>query len=245
MRDAVALAAAFQVFSRNETASELDGALLVNQVLDPSVDVEAVRSHLNGLTPPAGVPAWEHLSALGFRGDEQTYQDLANSQLSCVLERKRGIPITLAVVLLQLARAQGEPAFGLNAPGHFLSRIGEHVVDPFSMSVLEIGGDLEPAGPVDVALRMLNNVKQIFSGAARHSEALDIVDYQLAMVSVPGMRAMLLLEKAELWRTLGVADLAVETFEAARAAAPEDAQLGRVCEARILQLKRFEPITRH
>ena len=245
MNDSAALTAAFRAFSRNEAATELDGALLVNQVLDPTVDVEAVRRHLNDLAPPAGVPVWEHLSALGFRGDDQTYQDLANSQLACVLERRKGIPITLAVVLLQLARARGEPAFGLNTPGHFLSRIGEYVVDPFSMSVLEMSGEMEPAGPVDVALRMLNNVKQIFSGAGRQSEALDIVDYQLAMMSVPGMRAMLLLEKAELWRTLGVADLAVETFEAARAAAPEDAQLGKVCEARIAQLKRSGPMTRH
>lgn len=233
------LVEAFADLSANGESCELDAALLVNVALDPSLDVAAVRADIDRLMPDAEVPVWQHLSALGFKGDEHSYHDLANSRMDAVLARRRGIPITLAVLLVHLARQRGEPAVGLNAPGHFLSRIGMQVIDPFSMQVLPVGGDIEPAGPVDIALRMLNNIKQILTATGEQARALDMVDYQLALLrdtASPQKVALLMLEKGEYWRALGAPELAVGCYEEASDLSGDGTEIATVCRARIAQL---------
>jgi len=56
----------------------------------------------------------------GFWGDTDTYDAPENSFLDRVLARKKGLPITLAVVYLEVARRAGVPLFGVSFPGHFL-----------------------------------------------------------------------------------------------------------------------------
>ena len=56
----------------------------------------------------------------GFRGNARAYNDPANSLLDVVLERRLGIPITLAVVMIEVARRVGVDAVGIGMPGHFL-----------------------------------------------------------------------------------------------------------------------------
>lgn len=56
----------------------------------------------------------------GFAGDRESYYDPRNNFLNDVLERRRGIPITLAVVMLEAAGAAGVPMVGVGFPGHFL-----------------------------------------------------------------------------------------------------------------------------
>lgn len=77
---------------------------------------------------------------LGFRGNRERYTDVRNSCLNQVLERRTGIPITLAVVYIEAARRAGLRAEGINFPGHFLVRVwdaaigdAEHglIIDPF------------------------------------------------------------------------------------------------------------------
>ncbi len=233
------LVEAFAALSANADSRELDAALLVNQALNPDIDVVAVQADIERLTPADSVPVWEHLAALGFRGDEHSYHDLANSRMDAVLARRRGIPITLAVLLVHLARQRGEPAVGLNAPGHFLSRIGMQVIDPFTMRVLPVDGDIEPAGPVDIALRMLNNIKQILTASGDQARALDMVDYQLALLrdtASPQNVALLLLEKGEYWRSIGAPELAVDCYEEASSLSGEGTEIATVCQARIAQL---------
>ena len=235
---------AFQALPAQPDADELDSALLVNQALKPDLDVEMVRAEVMALAPDAGVPVWEHLAALGFRGDDSSYHSLDNSCISEVLLRRRGIPITLSVLLLSIARSQGLPALGLNAPGHFLSQIGEHVIDPFSMQVMQIDGVIEPAGPVEVAVRMLNNVKHNLVATGETARALDMLDYQLAMLdghSAAQNVAMLLLEKGEYWRTLGANDLAVEAYLAAAERAGAGSEIATVCQARVERLAGASP----
>ena len=233
------LVEAFAALSASADSSELDAALLINVALEPGLDVAAVRDGIARLAPDADVPVWEHLSALGFRGDDHSYHDLANSRMDAVLARRRGIPITLSVLLVHLARQRGEPAVGLNAPGHFLSRIGAQVIDPFTMQVMPVGGDIEPAGPVDVALRMLNNIKQILTATGEQARALDMVDYQLALLrdtAAPQKVALLLLEKGEYWRALGAPDLAVGCYGEAADLSGEGTEIATVCRARMAQL---------
>ncbi len=71
----------------------------------------------------------------GFAGDAETYDDLQNASLIRVLDRRKGLPITLSILYLHAARAQGWLAHGLAFPGHFLVALegagGRIVIDPF------------------------------------------------------------------------------------------------------------------
>jgi regulator of sirC expression with transglutaminase-like and TPR domain len=76
------------------------------------------------------------LAREGFSGDEQSYEDPRNSFLDRVLERRRGLPITLSVLAVHLGRHAGVPLHGIGFPGHFLVgmrlRDAEPIVlDPF------------------------------------------------------------------------------------------------------------------
>ena len=77
---------------------------------------------------------------LGFAGNVNNYYDRHNSYLHSVLNTRRGIPITLALVYIELASQIGLKASGVSFPGHFLiklrmptgDRLGDVVIDPFS-----------------------------------------------------------------------------------------------------------------
>jgi regulator of sirC expression with transglutaminase-like and TPR domain len=73
---------------------------------------------------------------LGFRGNADNYYDPRNSYLNEVIDRRRGIPITLAVLYLEIGRRIELPMQGVSFPGHFLVRLpmrgGTLVLDPFS-----------------------------------------------------------------------------------------------------------------
>ncbi len=73
---------------------------------------------------------------IGFRGNEQDYYDPRNSFLNEVLDRRTGLPISLACVYMEVARRLGGPVEGIGFPGHFLAKWvlpdgNEVVVDPF------------------------------------------------------------------------------------------------------------------
>jgi regulator of sirC expression with transglutaminase-like and TPR domain len=131
------------------------------QDANPGLDLQAVLDDLDGLAQrlrrrlPADAAALQRLRALnryvfeelGFAGNVNDYYDPANSYLDQVLARRRGIPISLAVVYLELAQQIGLRASGISFPGHFLVRVrlqgaaltqgaagasgGDVVMDPF------------------------------------------------------------------------------------------------------------------
>jgi regulator of sirC expression with transglutaminase-like and TPR domain len=126
-----------------------------------------------------------------FHGNDRDYYDPRNSFLNDVLERRTGIPITLAVVLVEVCRRAGVEARGVSFPGHFLVRVtttrGALLVDPFDGRLLgraelralyeRATGEardpdaalLEPATKRQILVRMLNNLRGIY--AARGDEA--------------------------------------------------------------------------
>lgn len=153
-----------------------------------------------------------------YRGDSETYDDLQNADLARVIERRKGLPVALAILYLHIARTQGWSATGLAFPGHFLIRIGmdgaQHVVDPFNEGTIRDAADLrkllrqvagseaelvpayfDPVSDRDVLLRLENNVRlrlvkrEDWPGAAR---SLD------RMLAIAPDRAELLLEAGEL-----------------------------------------------
>jgi regulator of sirC expression with transglutaminase-like and TPR domain len=130
---------------------------------------------------------------LGFAGNVNDYYDAKNSYLHCVLQTRRGIPITLAVLYVEIATQVGLHASGVSFPGHFLVKLrmpqGEVVIDPFTgqsmsrealeallvpyrrrqslpgSSSLPLALFLQPATPREIVARMLRNLKEIHRSA--------------------------------------------------------------------------------
>jgi len=116
---------------------------------------------------------------LGFAGNVDAYYDPDNSYLHRVIETRRGIPISLAVLFVELARGVGLDARGVGFPGHFLVRVDLEdevaIIDPFTGSVLDhdllahladAHGQsaerlLAPATASQILARMLHNLRQI------------------------------------------------------------------------------------
>lgn len=143
----------------------------------------------------------------GFRGNREQYDDVRNSLLGMVLERKRGIPITLAVVYMTVARAAGVDVMGVAFPGHFLMRTPRDagddaplILDPFDegreldRGALEVllarhaGGDarletglLLPCSTRQIVVRMLNNMKRLYVGARSFPQAWRVTDLLVAL----------------------------------------------------------------
>jgi hypothetical protein len=102
----------------------------------------------------------------GFAGDAEEYDDPANSMLDLVLERRRGLPIVLSVVYVEVARRAGVALAGVGLPGHYVvGHFGASpplLLDPFAGGA-PVGGDpspdlVRPWGAHETALRMLNNL---------------------------------------------------------------------------------------
>jgi regulator of sirC expression with transglutaminase-like and TPR domain len=163
----------------------------------PSLDVHAYLARLDALAAAAAprlagsAPDAERAEGLlrflfqeqGLHGDEKSYDDPRNSYLNEVLDRRTGIPITLSLVLVEVARRVGLALCGVSFPGHFLVKLDGpplRVLDPFFGRVLELsecrarlhaalGPDavfeperhLRAATPREILVRMLTNLKHL------------------------------------------------------------------------------------
>jgi regulator of sirC expression with transglutaminase-like and TPR domain len=167
---------------------------------------------------------------LGFRGNADDYYDPRNSYLNEVIDRRRGIPITLAVLYLEIGRRIELPLEGVSFPGHFLVRLpmrgGTLVLDPFSggmpQSEAELrerlkrvvpkgvpAGDLpldpflEPAGNRQILARVLRNLKGVYREKDRPDQLLKVLDRMILVA--PDAPAELrdrgyVYERMECWR---------------------------------------------
>jgi regulator of sirC expression with transglutaminase-like and TPR domain len=227
-------------------------ALALAMCRQGNTDLTWYRSHLRTLgddvgtyyaaeVEPYGVdPAVKALSTViselhGYHGDQLTYDDRQNADLIRVIDRRKGLPVSLGLIYMHAARAQGWSISGLNFPGHFLVRLdieGERaVLDPFAggavlspMDLKEkyIGmlGDRASFGPSryrpvsdrDVLLRLQNNLKLRYLRDDRPDRALNVLE---TMLKIAPDRPFLLREaalmKAELQMT-GEAIAALERY---------------------------------
>ena len=141
----------------------------------------------------------------GLRGNHDDYYDARNSFLNDVLDRKLGIPITLSVVYMDVARRVGFPIAGTGMPGHFLLKhydvmSGEIIIDPFNRGRIvgnaecqqrlnEIySGEIElrpeflqPVTHREILTRMLNNLRQIYFTRRNFPKGLMVLDLLLAI----------------------------------------------------------------
>jgi regulator of sirC expression with transglutaminase-like and TPR domain len=251
-----ALLDAFHRCRTDPAADEGRVAALVAGVLDERLDPAAIEADLQRLASgcATGVAPWDYLAELGFSGNSEDYTALDNSNLARVLGSRRGIPITLGVVLIRVARAAGHRATGINFPGHFVVEVDDVLVDPFALRPLDRAQLLErlppatreparrtlfaPASAVAVGLRMLNNVKLVFSRQGAWDRALDVLDAQLRLA--PGQFA-LHIERGDAWQRLGMVAPALEAFQRAlvlvsSAATPEAEQVRLAVRARLDEL---------
>ena len=154
----------------------------------PWVDEQMARLDGIATTCPEGLDGlMAHLfgvgdGALGLRGDVEGYAEPANSFLDQVLDRRRGIPITLSVLAMAIGRRTGVPLVGIGMPGHFLVRHEAQprvLLDCFDGGRRLTSGDceailqriygpgtdldlawLDPVPPRDIVVRILTNLRQ-------------------------------------------------------------------------------------
>ncbi len=199
-----------------------EAALVIAREEYPALDIAAYLERIDAMAQTlrarlrADIAPMEKLALLnrylfeelGFAGNSNDYYDPRNSYLNEVIDRKLGIPITLAVLFIEVGRRIGLPLSGVSFPGHFLVkcalRDGAVVIDPYAkgaslgikdlqkrLRVLSGGMDIVPeavmrlltvAQPADILARMLRNLKAIYSERGEggdQAKALTIVNHVL------------------------------------------------------------------
>ena len=140
---------------------------------------------------------------LGFIGDSEHYDHPNNSMLDLVLSRRRGLPILLSVVYVEVARRAGIPLAGVGLPGHFV--VGHFGADPPILVDAFGGGQIvepnvraeliEPWSSHDIAMRMLNNLVGAFQ---RRGQLVLSIHAARLRLQLPASPALIATNRAEL-----------------------------------------------
>jgi regulator of sirC expression with transglutaminase-like and TPR domain len=202
----------------DEHFAQLEAAAAVAQAAEPDLDIQGVLAQVDTLAArlkqriaadTAPLQRLRYLNRfffqeLGFAGNVNDYYDPGNSYLHRVLATRRGIPITLALIYVEIAQQIGLEARGVSFPGHFLIKLkmpqGEVVIDPFNGRSLSrddlderiapyrrrhglvgdaevpLGLFLQTATPRAVVARVLRNLKEIHRGAEDWGRLLPVLD---------------------------------------------------------------------
>jgi regulator of sirC expression with transglutaminase-like and TPR domain len=221
-----------------------EGALLISALVEPSEDLDAGREAVAALAARVAAAADRDeapLSALrrvlfaeeGFRGDEESYDLPTNSSVARVLARRRGMPITLSIVTVEVARLAGLRLTGVGLPGHFVvggPDLPEGMfLDPFDGGVLyetqalssrlgAIFGSpvaldpevLRPDPPRAILARVLSNLRRSYERRSRWEEALTALEFAEALEP---RNPALWRERGLLLLKCGKADEALEALE--------------------------------
>jgi regulator of sirC expression with transglutaminase-like and TPR domain len=232
-----------------------EAALWIAAEANPAVDVAARLAEIDSLAErvrnhvgPGGNVA-DRVDRLndglfvheGFAGNVEQYSDPRNSFLDAVLERRTGIPITLAVVYIEVGRRLGLDVSGVGFPGHFLAKVktttGEIVIDPFFGRILSpehcaerlrrIGASPEQFDRAILASvthrailrRLLVNLKHGYVGQRDWERALGCCDRILMLVPDEPVE---LRDRGLIYRELECFGAALEDIDRFYRQAPED-----------------------
>jgi len=203
-----------EIASLEEDLFPLDRAALAIPLEDyPTVDIDACLRELDRLAASADMLAGNNRDPLnlleclnevifvqeGLRGNTEDYYDPRNSFLNEVLDRKLGIPISLSIIYMEVARRISLPILGVGLPGHFIVKYeGQNrrvLVDPFNQgrfltedqcqelldrvyggSVTVQPSFLQPMEKKAIISRMLFNLKGIYYQKEDYYRALSIVE---------------------------------------------------------------------
>lgn len=247
-----ALLVAHTAYRDLDVPSCLDGVRVLSEQLRtrlaPEASVQDKLAELNQLL----------YGDLRFGPDTDNYYDPRNSFLNDVLTRRRGIPITLSVLYIELGRSVGLDLDGVAFPGHFLVRCevdgGMVIIDAYhhgkSLSLDDLrerlqqsqGAELpdehllpllEPARPRDIVLRMLRNLKGIYLEGRQHGEALTVVDWLVVLDpdSAPDLR-----DRGLVYEALECSRAALADYEAYMRRAPEADDIDKI-RGRALEMR--------
>jgi len=167
---------------------------------------DTVRSRVRGRQPQAILA---HLHEVlfdeeGFVGDNEDYHSPLNSYLPAVLNRKKGLPITLSLVYKTVAERLGLRVYGVGLPGHFLVGLDsdgtQSLIDPFAGGRLVtideahervqemFGAEVEwsdeylrPASNRHWLTRMLQNLLNVFGEASRYADVAAILEMEMLL----------------------------------------------------------------
>lgn len=229
---------------RNQAVNLDEAALELAQVEFPGLAIEPFLGLLDshaaelserltntGSGPDFVATANQYLfEELGFHGNTRNYYDARNSCLNEVLTARTGIPITLSLVYMEIARRLGKPVHGIGLPGHFVVRYDDGVystfIDPFhggrlltaeqcfkvarEAAGVELELDaraLEPVSNRQILFRMINNLRRAYQERGATGKALEILG--LLLQANPN--------SAEEYRQRGLIHLQAEHMTAARA----------------------------
>lgn len=218
-------------------------ALSIGLDVYPDMDIEEQSSRFDSLTneirehlPESRDPQetletiCTYLFALcGFHGNTEEYYDPRNSYLNDVLDRRSGIPISLSIIVMEVARRCGFPLFGVSMPGHFLSKYEdfrtEFFIDAFNSGAIlsrercaqqfrRVLGEtatfdpvyLEPSTKRSTLVRMLNNLKNVYAHRSDFEMALRMTEKILTLAPDDASeirdRGFLWMKQGDLWKAV-------------------------------------------
>lgn len=191
-------------------------ALLIAATEYPQLDVEAqldrFRVLAGRLQLEESATPWNHIRAInqllfadeGFAGNDDEYDDPRNSYLNDVLDRKKGIPITLSLVTMEVAKLNHLSVEGVSFPGHFLVKYvapGQDIyLDPYHAGAIltyedcaellraQYGAEAEMKAeflavstPKQILARMLNNLKGSYFRRRHYDRVLTLIEMSLSI----------------------------------------------------------------
>jgi len=212
----------FAEFVSREQFDLAEASLMLAQDIYPDVDIPAYLGRLDNIAVTIkkrladDAFAEQKVIALNyylfnemrFSGNVEDYYDPRNSYLNEVMERRTGIPITLAIVYLEVGKRLGLNLKGVSFPGHFLVKLavkrGQLVLDPFTGGEAQSEADLrqrlaqvlppakagqalldqylEAATPRQIVARVLRNLKNIYMQTGKLESALAVMHRMLLVV---------------------------------------------------------------
>lgn len=254
----------------NEEIDTVGAAFLIARTAYPNLDETGYRRSLAVMSKklrsrlyPGDHPAEaiEKLNRIlfeqeGFDGSRHDYYEPDNSYLNRVMDRKRGIPITLSLIYTEVGRLAGLNLHGVGMPGHFITALqhetGRILIDPFNQGNIlseekcrEMVKDrlsgrsvlkeqwLNPAKPREVIARMLRNLKAIYLHTNNNRKAFEMLHW-LLILNPDAHRERV--ERGMLYEAMGNTDRAVLDFERYLELAPNAADADQI-QSRIQKLK--------
>lgn len=189
------LAQAALLYAR-DAYPDLDPALYLNQLDEWAADI---RSDIATSIDPIATLNRFLFDDLRFHGNQSFYGDPRNSYLNQVIDRRLGLPITLSVLYLEVARRSGLQVEGIGLPGHFIvrhvERGGVRFIDPFHQGrqltsedcrnlVVDLSNGalefrpamLEPVDTRQILTRMLTNLKNAYVQEQQFDRAVPVVE---------------------------------------------------------------------
>ena len=218
MNDFDPFAAEWVTYAKSPQYTLVEKCLKLSQVLEfPELDIteyvkklrtfeQGLHEHVSDIKNPIYLVSMVNeymFDILGFEGDDDDYYNPRNNFLNVVIDKRSGIPITLSIIYIEVARSIGLELRPVGFPGHFLVKYSEELIlDPFNRgSLLDIedlqdildatfgeGVEFEPEylndiEPEKILIRILRNLKGSYTESFNYEKAMHCINMVLGLES--------------------------------------------------------------